>query len=211
MAFSDRLANKYKDAFDETGVDYLKRMHGASQRMQTLLGDLLAYSRVATHARKFETVDLSAITQEVVSNLEISLEKTKGRVDIGELPTIEADPTQIYQLLQNLIGNAIKFHSDERSPMVVVLTTMNNGHCQLIVKDNGIGFDIQYIDRIFKPFQRLHNREEFEGTGMGLAICRRIVERHHGEITATSLPGEGSTFIVTLPINQTKGESQYES
>jgi signal transduction histidine kinase len=95
--------------------------------------------------------------------------------------------------------------------MVVVLATMNNGHCQLIVKDNGIGFDTQYIDRIFKPFQRLHNREEFEGTGMGLAICRRIVERHHGEITATSLPGEGSTFIVTLPTNQTIGDSQYES
>jgi light-regulated signal transduction histidine kinase (bacteriophytochrome) len=113
----------------------------------------------------------------------------------------------MHQLLQNLITNALKFHQDDVSPLIQVSAQILGSKCQICVKDNGIGFEMQYLDRIFKPFQRLHGRQEYEGSGMGLAICRRIVERHAGEITAVSTLGEGSTFIVSLPIHQTIGDS----
>jgi PAS domain S-box-containing protein len=207
LAFSDLLINEYGDAVDEIGHDYLNRMQSASQRMKILINDLLNFSRVQTRAQPFTEVDLNTIAQEVVSDLENSIERTQGRLEIGKLPTIEVDPTQMYQLLQNLIGNALKFRHEGCSPLVKVSAKINGDVCQISVEDNGIGFNIQYLDRIFKPFERLHSREEYEGSGMGLAICRRIVERHSGKITATSTPGEGSTFIVTLPIHQSKGDS----
>ncbi|MFZ2098028.1 MAG: PAS domain S-box protein [Anaerolineales bacterium] len=210
LAFSDLIINEYGDAVDETGRDYLNRMQGASQRMQTLITDLLNFSRVETRARPFIEVDLNTVAQEVVSDLENSIERTQGRVEIGKLPTIEVDPTQMHQLLQNLIGNGLKFRHEGCSPLVKVSAKINGDTCQISVEDNGIGFNIQYLDRIFKPFERLHSREEYEGSGMGLAICRRIVERHGGSITATSTPGEESTFIVTLPIHQSKGDSSHE-
>lgn len=207
QSFSDRLATKkYEDALDETGRDYLKRMHTASQRMQILINDLLGFSRVSTLAQPFTKVDLKALAQEVLSDLENQIERTKGRVEIGDLPMIEADPTQMRQLLQNLIGNALKFRHEERAPLIKVSARIERDACHLSVEDNGIGFDPQYLDRIFKPFQRLHNREEYEGSGMGLAICRRIVERHGGSITATSTLGKGTTFLVTLPIHPSKGD-----
>jgi signal transduction histidine kinase len=115
----------------------------------------------------------------------------------------------MHQLLQNLINNALKFHQDGIPPSIQVSAELSGSKCQIIVKDNGIGFEMQYLDRIFKPFQRLHGRQEYEGSGMGLAICRRIVERHGGEITAISTPGKGSTFIITLPIYQVIGDSYY--
>ncbi len=202
QAFSDRLATKYADKFDETGHDYLNRMRDASQRMQVLINDLLTLSRVATSAQPFSAVDLNVLAQEVLSNLENQIERAEGRVEVGELPRIEADPIQIRQLMQNLIGNALKFHPPERHPLITVSAKVEGVNCQISIEDNGIGFDTQYLDRIFKPFQRLHSREEYEGSGMGLAICRRIVERHGGMITATSTLGEGATFILTLPMQQ---------
>jgi PAS domain S-box-containing protein len=209
LAFGDRLANKYGDLLDETGRDYLKRMRDASQRMQILINDLLSFSRVTTRAQPFTEVDLNIIVQEVVSDLEFQIDRTNGYVVIEKLPVIEADPTQMHQLLQNLITNALKFHKDSTPPTIHVSAQILDSKCQIQVKDNGIGFDEQYLDRIFKPFQRLHSRQEYEGSGMGLAICRRIVERHSGKITATSIPGEGSNFMVTLPIHQLIGESAY--
>jgi signal transduction histidine kinase len=155
----------------------------------------------------------------VLADLEVRIEKAGGWVDIGELPTIEADPTQMRQLLQNLIGNALKFHRDDVIPVVAVRAHFANGHgdhsqgaehanhCRITVEDNGIGFDEKYVDRIFQVFQRLHGRGEYEGTGIGLATARKIVERHGGTITAKSTPGQGSTFIVTLPITQTQEEA----
>jgi PAS domain S-box-containing protein len=207
LAFSDLIVTEYGDAIDETGRDYLNRMQGASQRMQTLIYDLLNFSRVETRAQAFTEVDLNTVAQEVVSDLENSIENAQGRVEIGKLPTIDTDPTQMHQLLQNLISNALKFHHEGCSPLVKISAEINGDACQISVEDNGIGLNIQYLDRIFKPFERLHSREEYEGSGMGLAICRRIVERHSGRITAISTPGEGSTFIVTLPIHQSKGDS----
>jgi PAS domain S-box-containing protein len=207
LAFGDRLARKYTDVLDETGQDYLKRMRDASQRMQTLINDLLSFSRVSTRAQPFTEVDLNFLIQDVISDLENQIDRTQGKVESTQLPTIQADPTQMHQLLQNLITNALKFHQDETPPHIQVSAQILGSRCQICIKDNGIGFDMQYLDRIFKPFQRLHGRQEFEGSGMGLAICRRIVERHGGEITAISTPSEGSTFIVNLPIFQSTGDN----
>jgi two-component system sensor kinase FixL len=132
------------------------------------------------------------------------LEKTQGRVNMAELPNIEADPYQMLQLFQNLIGNGLKFHRKNCSPVVTVDAQQNDSQCRITVEDNGIGFDEKYLDRIFMPFQRLHGRSKYEGTGMGLAICRKILERHGGSITARSTLGQGSQFIVTLPVRQTE-------
>jgi PAS domain S-box-containing protein len=209
LAFGDRLTKKYGDALDETGRDYLKRMRDASQRMQTLINDLLTFSRVTTRAQPFTKVDLNSLIQDVISDLEMQIDRTLGKVEISDLPKIEGDPTQMHQLLQNLINNGLKFHQEGVPPIIQVSANILKRKCKIFVKDNGIGFDMQYLDRIFKPFQRLHGRMEYEGSGMGLAICRRIVERHSGEITATSALGEGSTFIVSLPIYQSKGENSH--
>ncbi len=208
--FGDRLKATCGDVLTPQGQDYLARMQNAASRMQILIEDLLTLSRVTTRGKPFILVNLVEITQEVLSDLETRIQQTGGRVEVGNLPTINADPIQIRQLLQNLIGNALKFHRQEVAPIVKIysqdcksqsdpLATME--FCQVIVSDNGIGFDEKYCDRIFNVFQRLHGRSEYEGTGIGLAICSKIVERHHGTIKAKSKPGKGATFTVTLPIN----------
>jgi two-component system sensor kinase FixL len=205
QAFGDRLAHKYADALAPEGRDYLERMQGAARRMQVLIQDLLTFSRITTKAQPFTPVDLGEVAREVVSDLEMRVEQTGGSVEIGPLPTIDADPLQMRQLLQNLVGNALKFHKEDVPPRVEISAeTTADGLCRLRVADNGIGFDEKYLDRIFGVFQRLHGREAYEGTGVGLAICRKIAERHGGSITATSVPGRGSTFIVTLPVRQPK-------
>jgi PAS domain S-box-containing protein len=209
LAFGDRLASKYSDVIDDTGRDYLKRMREASQRMQTLINDLLTFSRVTTRAQPFARMNLDELVHDVVSDLELQIDRTQGKIELGPLPTIEADPTQMHQLMQNLISNALKFHVEGKKPNVWVSAESTANTCRIFVKDDGIGFDEQYLDRIFKPFQRLHSRQEYEGSGMGLAICRRIVERHGGDITAHSALGMGATFIVTLPIQQNKGENSH--
>ncbi len=176
----------------------------ATERMQSLLAGLLDYSRVATASEPFEEVDLSDLIGEVISDLEVRIVKTGGEVHFGDLPVISADPTQMRQLFQNLIGNALKFHKPGEKPMVQVRSVSHtDSGCQIIVEDNGIGFEEQYLEKIFAPFQRLHGRSEYEGTGMGLAICRKIVERHGGSIRAQSEPGKGSTFMIRLPAKQT--------
>jgi PAS domain S-box-containing protein len=206
--FSDRLKASCGDAFNQQERDYLERMQNAARRMQTLIEDLLSLSRVTTRAQPFVAVDLLQVTQEVLSDLEISIQQTGAVIEIGELPNIEADPLQMRQLLQNLIGNALKFHRKEVEPVVKIYSQLlsepedvSAEQCQIIVEDNGIGFNEKYLDRIFNVFQRLHGRSEYDGTGIGLAICRKIVERHQGSITARSEPGQGAKFIVALPIH----------
>lgn len=218
QAFGDRLKANCAEALSERGRDYLERMQQAAARMQILINDLLTFSRVTTKAQPFMPVDLAQVTREVVVDLDVRIEQVGGRVDLDALPTIDADPLQMRQLLQNLIGNALKFHGPEAPPVVNVrsrcLPERESGPdvnaappkwCQILVADNGIGFDEKYLERIFAPFQRLHGRGVYEGTGIGLAVCRKIVERHGGSITAHSTPGQGATFIVTLPIAQPKG------
>lgn len=212
QAFGNRLKEKYSEELTDQGRDYLERMQNAAQRMQALIEDLLILSRITTKAQPFVAVNLAQVTQEVLSDLEVLLQQTEGRVEVGELPTINADPLQMRQLLQNLIGNALKFHRDEELPIVKIdaqffgdqqpIEEASSANiCQITVEDNGIGFDEKYLDRIFNVFQRLHGRSQYQGTGMGLAICRKIVERHGGSITAESKQGRGTKFIVTLPIN----------
>ena len=208
-AFGDMLKSEFGPALGETGADYLHRMQSAARRMQTLISDLLQLSRVTSKAQPFTTVDLSQVAGDVLGDLEVRLRQSGGAVEVGALPTIEADPLQMRQLLQNLIGNAIKYARPEEPPRVRVYTEAeppggkNGRSVRLCVADNGIGFEEKYVDRIFTVFQRLHDRGAYEGTGIGLAICRKIAERHGGSITARSRPGEGSTFIVTLPLKQT--------
>jgi light-regulated signal transduction histidine kinase (bacteriophytochrome) len=214
-AFSYQLKTKFSEVLPEQGRDYLERMQNAGQRMQTLIDDLLILSRVTTKAQPFVRVNLNQVTQEVLSDLEVRIQQTGARVEVSNLPTIDADPLQMRQLLQNLIGNALKFHRQEEPRVVKIYSQQLQDEenspaksssavdrCQIIVEDNGIGFDRKYLERIFNAFQRLHGRSEYEGTGIGLAICRKIAERHAGSITATSTLGEGAKFIVTLPLEQ---------
>jgi signal transduction histidine kinase len=210
QAFGDLLATRDGEALSEQGRDYLERMQNAARRMQTLINDLLAFARVSTRGQPFAPVDLTEVAREVVSDLHIRIEQSGGRVELGDLPQIDADHTQMRQLLQNLVGNALKFQQDDTAPLIKVYGQLLNGReqplCQINVEDNGIGFDEKYLDRIFIPFQRLHGRDEYGGTGIGLAICSKIVQRHGGSITAESTPGRGSTFIITLPTKQSKVE-----
>jgi PAS domain S-box-containing protein len=216
VVFGERLKEQGNEKLDAESRDYLERMQKAASRMQTLINDLLTFSRVTTKARPFTQVDLSAVAREVINDLEGRIELVQGRVEVGTLPLIDAEALQMRQLFQNLIGNALKFRRPEVPPVVKVAAQIITGPspeggtaavrrlCRLTVSDNGIGFNEKYLDRIFNVFQRLHSRNEYEGTGMGLAIARKIVLLHHGEITAKSKPGEGATFIVTLPVTQPK-------
>lgn len=223
QAFGDRLKVKCDVASLGEGREYLERMQNAAARMRRLIDDLLTFSRVISRTEPFAPVDLNKVTREVLSDLEVRIEKSGATVHVSELPTIEADPLHMRQLLQNLIGNALKFHEPSAKPVVNITgrivtgganatetavlrmramrdKTANGRFCELTVQDNGIGFEEKYLDRIFAVFQRLHGKQEYEGTGIGLAVCRRIVDRHGGSITARSKPGEGATFVVMLPV-----------
>ncbi|MBD1909434.1 MULTISPECIES: PAS domain S-box protein [unclassified Leptolyngbya] len=207
--FSTLLQLTCGKALNDEGKDYLARIDKATQRMQALIDDLLRLSRVATTTAPFVSVNLNQVMEQVIANLQEQAQRTGGQIRVGTLPTIEADPGQMTQLLQNLVSNALKFHGAS-PPVVNVYGDQNLGslgrkdcgntqYYRLCVEDNGIGFDPQYCDRIFGAFERLHGRSEYEGTGIGLAICKKIVERHGGTIEAHSIPGQGATFILTLP------------
>ena len=205
IIFGERLKELNASLAPES-ADYLNRVQKAAGRMQVLINDLLAFSRVTTKAQPFTTVNLAETAGGVLEDLEGRIELVKGRVELGALPVIDAEPLQMRQLLQNLIGNALKFRRPEAPPVVKVEAQIipdpdspEQKLCRLTVSDNGIGFDEKYLDRIFNAFQRLHTRNEYEGTGMGLAIVRKIALYHGGDITAQSKPGEGATFILTIP------------
>ncbi|AFZ65669.1 PAS domain-containing sensor histidine kinase [Deinococcus peraridilitoris] len=207
QAFADRLKSRYAAELGDDGRDYLDRMQAAAFRMQALINDLLSLSRVTSRAQPFGPVDLADIVQAVVCDLEVTIERQGAQLRVGALPVLPGDATQLRQLMQNLIGNALKYHRD--TPQVIeVRAEVNGDSCVIEVQDQGLGFDEKYLDRIFTPFQRLHGRGKYEGTGMGLAIVRKIVERHGGTITARSTPGEGSTFIVSLPMTYQTGPGE---
>jgi signal transduction histidine kinase len=197
--FTQRVTEVESEGLSEQGRDYLVRVNGAAERMQTLIEDLLRYSRVATHGRPFVPVDLAQVAREVLEDLETQVEGCGATVSVGELPTLDADALQMRQLLQNLISNALKFRRADVAPQVAVAGVVADGLLTLTVHDNGIGFEAQYSRRIFRVFERLHGRTEYAGTGIGLALCRKIADRHGGGIAADGEPGVGSTFTVTLP------------
>lgn len=220
QAFGDRLRTKCRDQLDEQGGDYLDRILSSAERMRTLINDLLTFSRVTTKGRSFSPVDLGVVASEVLSDLEARVQQTGGAVDLGPLPTIDADPLQMRQLFLNLLSNALKFHKPGAAPAVAVRAEPEEPPApgvparrfvRITVADDGIGFDEKYLDRIFQLFQRLHGRSSYEGTGLGLAICRKIIERHGGTITASSSPGEGATFLVRLPSRQPLRDGNTES
>ena len=215
LAFGSLLEQECGDKLEGDERQYMDRMLNATRRMRTLITDLLMYSRVATRGKTFASVDMNETVRGVLSDLETRIGETGATVDVADLPVIEADPTQMRQLMQNLIGNALKFHRDGELPHVKVYADAGvtgggdtpESHCRIVVEDNGIGFEAKFVERIFGVFQRLHGRHEYSGSGIGLAVCRRIAERHGGTIAAEGKPGEGSTFTVTLPLKQAeKGE-----
>jgi signal transduction histidine kinase len=207
-AFSDRLRKKHGDTVPQKALEYVKRISRASDRMQDLLDGLLKYARVETSAGRFRTVNLADEIKGVLSDLEVRILSTNANIEVGELPVIEADPLQMRQLIQNLIGNSLKYHRPDVAPEIKIDSTLfqkddTKKYCQITVQDNGIGFEKKYEKTIFDIFRQLHAHNQYEGAGVGLAICKKIVERHQGEITVRSEPGMGTTFTVELPLQQT--------
>jgi PAS domain S-box-containing protein len=206
QAFSDRVIERFAHQLDAQGVDWLRRIDAAAHRMQVLIDDLLAYSQVTSHGQPFAPVDLAEVIRDVASDLEVRIDDSGAVLRVGELPVVDGDRTQLRQLLQNLVANALKFRAPDRTPCIEVNAAPakdDPDQLLLVVEDNGIGFAPAYAERIFAPFQRLHGREEYEGTGIGLAIVRRIVERHRGSIRALGTPGVGTRFEVLLPVRAT--------
>jgi light-regulated signal transduction histidine kinase (bacteriophytochrome) len=208
QTFGSLLKAKNADRLDEQSTDYVSRMTGAANRMQELLDALLRYSRVGSKGQEFRLLRLSDIALDAAGDLEVTIQKIGAHLEIGSLPSLRGDPFQLRQLFQNLLGNSLKYYRSEVKPLIRVYGQENTGACHIFVEDNGIGFDEKYLEKIFQPFQRLHGRNEYPGQGIGLAICRKIVERHGGTITAKSTPGKGSTFIITLPVEQTAPDTK---
>ncbi len=217
MSFGERLTRKYGEVLTNEGQEYLTRMNNAAQRMENLINDLLSFSRVTRSDLKFEPTDLNQIFAEVLADLDV-VERTKAQIELPDkLPSIETIPSQMRQLFQNLLNNALKFVHPELPPKVVVRCRQIAGielpetyallpekdYCIIEIEDNGIGFDQSNAERIFTIFQRLHGRSEYAGTGVGLSICKKIVDNHQGAIFAEGTTGKGAVFTVVLPLNQT--------
>ena len=201
QTFADRLANMDPGTLREQERDYLDRMQRAAGRMQALVLDLLRYSSITSKPEAFTRFNLRKPVEEAVTDVAVLCRELQADIELGDLPEISANRVQMRQLFQNLISNGLQYHG-ENKPVVKIycLSTADGPFWEIHVEDNGIGFDERYLDKIFKPFQRLHGKDSpYQGTGIGLAICRRIAERHGGSITARSQPGEGATFIVKLP------------
>jgi PAS domain S-box-containing protein len=201
QTFSDLLDTNSINTKDR---DYIKRMHETATRMRQVLQSLMKYSSLTSKAEPFGRIDLNEVAREVVSDLELQIRDTGALVEIRDLPEIEADAGQMRQLFQNLLENAMKFRREGIQPIIRIHadSSSQSRECHLTFNDNGIGFEEKYMERIFKPFYRLHGKDEYAGVGMGLSICSKVIEHHRGTITAKSTPGKGSTFIITLPVKQ---------
>lgn len=209
QTYAGFLKDDFRPHLDDKGNGYVERIGSAANRMQTLIHDLLALARLSAKEDTFRLVDLSQIVREILVDLEARVEEKGGKVDLGPLPVLEADPTQMRQLFQNLIGNALKYQKPGVTSVIRVRAEMEGaassagiGHCRITVEDNGIGFDNEYKEKIFEVFERINVHDQVPGTGIGLSICKRVVERHGGEISAEGNPGTGSVFTVKLPIKQ---------
>lgn len=211
----DLLRSEAASAISPRAQNYLDRIQGVAQRAQDLVRDLLTFSRITRPKPNFEATDLNDMMNELIEDSQGSLDQVDGRIEVEDLPTLECDKKQLKQVFQNLVSNSLKFRKSDRPPRIRIRSEMVNGEgrdavdlpepgqvFQILVEDNGIGFDEKYSEQIFRAFQRLHTVAEYQGTGIGLALCRKIIERHHGSIRVKSTLGEGSTFIVSLPARQ---------
>ena len=210
--FSDRLALKYNDMMDDDGRTNIQRIHKAAERMQNLITDILTFSKISVDTPSFVNCDMNVLIGEVLVDLDEEIKAKRGKVLVEKLPTLSVNPSLIKPLFHNLIGNALKYSKKDTDPVVKVSSEISaqlNGkvhqgtnpqYCRIYIQDNGIGFDQKYAEEIFGMFKRLHHNSEFQGTGIGLALCKKIVEQHKGYISARSKPNEGSTFIISLPV-----------
>ena len=213
--FGDLFISQHAAQISSDGIDMIQRMQSAAGRMSTLIRDLLDYSRLSVQPEAFSRIELTDVLSEVTHDLDIGIEQAGAELHIDPMPSVRGNATQLRQLFQNLLTNALKFRRPGVLPEIRVscrrvvsveipvgleLSGVTSPFWEISVADNGIGFDEQYVDRIFQVFQRLHGRTKYDGSGVGLAICRRVVERHGGGITARSKPGEGTTFLVYLPV-----------
>ena len=210
--FSDRLALKYNDVMDEDGRTNIQRIHKAAERMQNLITDILTFSKISVDTPSFVDADMNGLIGEVLVDLDEEIKTKNGKVIVEKLPTLSVNPSLIKPLFHNLIGNALKYSKKDTDPIVKITSEVSsqlNGkmshgvspkYCRIYIQDNGIGFDQKYAEEIFGMFKRLHHNSEFQGTGIGLALCKKIVEQHNGYISARSKLNEGSTFIISLPL-----------
>jgi PAS domain S-box-containing protein len=202
MFYSDYIQNKYIAVVDEKSREYLRSMHKASLRMRSLINDLLSFSQIDKKVLDIKPVDLNKLMKQVIEVYEISIKEKRANINVGDLPAIEGDPTMIARLLENVLSNALKYTRDDVIPEIKISGVQNDGMVEIIIADNGIGFEERMISKIFTLFQRLHGREKYDGTGLGLAICRKIADMHQGSITAKSRINEGSSFFIYLPVKQ---------
>jgi hypothetical protein len=208
LVFSDKMLSTQRQHVSEDMLRYMEKIVKASERMQKLINDLLIFSRQDDNAAGFTEVNLNELIADVLSDMEVEIEKHNALVKVDQLPTLWANPSQMRQLFQNLISNGIKFRKPNCQPVVSIYCSSTDlplpdgfdSHCRIVVEDNGIGFDEKYADEIFVVFKRLHSYHEYEGTGVGLSICKKIVDKHRGKISAVSKPGEGATFYIDLPL-----------
>ncbi|HYG16124.1 MAG TPA: response regulator [Bacteroidia bacterium] len=212
--FSDLLYSKCEDMFGEEAKSFVTRIQNSAERMQTLIKDILMFSKISVEKNSFETTDLNNLMQEVLGEMEPLIKEKNAKIMVDHLPSLNVYPRLIRPLFQNLLGNAIKYSKQNVTPEIKVFSELNPGvkingeetapaanYYRIFVQDNGIGFEQKFSEQIFEMFQRLHSSSEFEGTGIGLALCKKIVEEHGGFISAISKLGEGSTFIISLPVN----------
>ncbi|MDD4888610.1 MAG: ATP-binding protein [Phycisphaerae bacterium] len=197
--FAQLLSDRYGPSLDEKATEYLRFIADGTARMSSLVSDLLSYSRVGAQERKRTAVDMNGAIEGAMANLQAAVADANATVTHDDLPRVTGDSTQMSQLFQNLVGNAIKFRRDGVPPRIHVAAQADGHECTFRVSDNGIGIDPAHFDRVFLIFQRLHGRGQFPGTGIGLAICKKIVEQHGGRIWVESSPGQGSTFCFSLP------------
>jgi PAS domain S-box-containing protein len=205
VAYSQLLERRHRADLSGDAKDFLDFIIGAANRMHTLVHDLLAYSRVSSKGRPFATVDVRRVIESACDNLGATIQEQHAVIHIGNMPHVQADEVQLLEVFQNLIGNAVKFNQQGHRPEINIGAKRNDKEWVLSVSDNGIGIEDEYLEKIFVIFQRLHTSAAYPGTGIGLAVCKRIAERHGGRIWVESRPGEGSTFFFTLPMSTDPG------
>jgi light-regulated signal transduction histidine kinase (bacteriophytochrome) len=212
--FSDRLLSDHRQNMNKDGQMYLSRIQEVSKRMQDLINDILRFSKISGEKESFQEVDLNAVVKEVISEMDGPIREKKAEIILDPLPVLPVNAVLMAPLFSNLINNSLKYSKKQELPKIHIRHEVMSGggkdadprYCRILIEDNGIGFDQKYAEQIFDMFRRLHPSAEYEGTGIGLALCKKIVEKHKGFISARGKPGEGAVFIVSLPLNTIKRE-----